>query len=242
MSQVNAAIIIPARYGSTRLPGKPLIEVKNKPIIQWVYEKAKQSKLAQSVIVATDNEQIYAKVKEFGGHVEMTSISHQSGSDRIAEIIRNNPEIEVAVNVQGDEPLIEPASIDKAIQALVSDADADISTLIRAIDDKEEINNPNIVKVVTDNQGKALYFSRSPIPYEREIGKAKYYAHIGLYAYTRKALLKMTQLPQAMLEESESLEQLRALQNGMTIKTVEVNYKPVGIDTPEDVEKFKSLI
>ena len=238
----KTAIIIPARYASTRLPGKPLIKIHDKTIIQWVYERASQSKLAQEVIVATDDERIYQSVKEFGGQVKMTASSHQSGSDRIAEIATDNPEMEIIVNVQGDEPLITPESIDEAINALISDKNADISTLIREITDKDEILNPNVVKVVTDNSGKALYFSRAAIPYERELGQIKFYAHIGLYAYRRESLLKMTQLKQTNLEKAECLEQLRALQNGMTIKTVVVNYKPIGIDTPEDVEEFKRYL
>jgi len=236
---MTIAIIIPARYSSTRLPGKPLIKIHDKTIIQWVYEKASQSKLAQDVVVATDDERIFQSIKEFGGHVKMTASSHQSGSDRIAEIVKENPDFEIIVNVQGDEPLITPESIDKAINSLISDKRADISTLIREITDKEEILNSNVVKVVTDNYGKALYFSRAAIPYERESGQTKFYAHIGLYAYRRESLLKMTELPQTNLEKVECLEQLRALQNGMTIKTVEVDYKPIGIDTPEDVEAFK---
>lgn len=238
----NAAIIIPARYASTRLPGKPLIKINGKTIIQWVYERACLSKLAQDVIIATDDERIFQSVQEFGGHVKMTSSSHQSGSDRIAEIAKENPDIEIIVNVQGDEPLISPESIDNAINCLISDKDADISTLIREITSKEEILNPNIVKVITDNSGKALYFSRAAIPYEREAGQTKFYAHIGLYAYKRNSLLKMTELKQTNLEKAECLEQLRALQNGMIIKTALVDYKPIGIDTPADLEEFKQRI
>ncbi|HSA07152.1 MAG TPA: 3-deoxy-manno-octulosonate cytidylyltransferase [Candidatus Gastranaerophilales bacterium] len=236
------AIIIPARYASIRLPGKPLIEIKGKPIIQWVYEQAKKSKLADSVIVATDDKRIFDAVKGFGGCVEMTSSEHKSGSDRIAEIAGNNPEIDIAVNVQGDEPLITPESIDKAIQCLISDKNADISTLIREITDKQEILNPNLVKAVIAKDGKALYFSRAAIPFEREMGHAKFFAHIGLYVYRRDALFKMTTLAQTDLEQAESLEQLRALQNGMIIKTETVDYKPLGIDTPEDIEEFKKIV
>jgi len=232
------AIIIPARYASTRLPGKPLIKINDKTIIQWVYERAFKSKLAQEVIVATDDERIFQSVKGFGGQVKLTASSHQSGSDRIAEIVKEDSDIEIVVNVQGDEPLITPESIDNAINCLISDNNADIATLIREINDKEEILNPNVVKVVTDNNGKALYFSRAAIPYERESGQTKFYAHIGLYAYRRDSLLKMTELEQTNLEKAECLEQLRALQNGMTIKTVLVDYKPIGIDTPEDVEEY----
>lgn len=239
MSNQNIAIIIPARYGSTRLPGKPLIQINDKPIIQWVYEKAKKSDFANQVIVATDDERICEAVKSFGGEVQMTSPDHQSGSDRIAEVIRNNPEIDVAVNVQGDEPLIRSESIDLAIKSLINDEDADISTLVRIIEDKEELLNPNVVKAVLANDRTALYFSRAPIPYERISGIVKYYAHIGLYAYKRDSLLKMTSLPQSDLEQAECLEQLRALQNSMKIKTAIVDYRPVGIDTREDLELFK---
>jgi len=239
---MSIAIIIPARYASTRLPGKPLIEVNGKSIIQWVYEKAKGSKLADKVIVATDDTRIFDEVKAFGGEVMMTSPHHNSGSDRIFEVMSANPEIEIAVNVQGDEPLITPESIDEAINALLSDKTADISTLAREIDAEEEVSNPNVVKVVFDNNQNALYFSRSPIPYIRNKNESKTYAHIGLYAYRKEALTKMTNLPQSSLELTESLEQLRALQNGMKIKTQIVDYKPIGIDTPEDVEEFKKIV
>ena len=239
---MSIAIIIPARYASTRLPGKPLIEVNGKSIIQWVYEKAKGSTLADKVIVATDDERIFDEVKGFGGEVMMTSTDHNSGSDRIFEVMAANPGIDIAVNVQGDEPLITPESIDCAINALLSDETADIATLIREIDDESEISNPNVVKVVFDNNQNALYFSRSPIPFHRNKNEAKTYAHIGLYAYKKEALAKMTSLPQSSLELAESLEQLRALQNGMKIKTQIVGYKPIGIDTPEDVEEFKKIV
>ncbi len=242
MHSGNIAIIIPARYGSTRLPGKPLLKVNDKSIIQLVWEKAIQSKYANKVIVATDNDDIYQTVKSFGGMVKKTSPHHQSGSDRIAEVVKNNPDIKIAVNVQGDEPLITSESIDSAIKCLVDDSSADISTLIRKIDDKSEVNNPNLVKVVTDVRGNALYFSRSPIPYERENASMDFYAHIGLYVYRRESLLNMTALAQANIEKAECLEQLRALYNGIKIKTVVVNYKPIGVDTPEDLDKLREML
>jgi len=239
---MTTAIIIPARYASTRLPGKPLIEVNGKHIIQWVYEKASQVKSAQEVIVATDDEKIFNAVNAFGGKAEMTSSDHQSGSDRIAEVADNHPDFEIVINVQGDEPLITPESIEKAIKALQEDNNADISTLIREISAEEEILNPNIVKAVIDKNFNALYFSRAAIPYERNKGEAKFYAHIGLYGYRRESLFKMRGLPQTSYEKAESLEQLRALQNGMKIKAIPVDYKPIGIDTPEDVEEFKNYL
>lgn len=238
----KTAIIIPARYGSSRLEGKPLIEVNGKPIIQWVYEKAQQAKLADMIIVATDDERIFNSVKAFGGNVEMTSVEHKCGSDRIREVAERHPEIAYIVNLQGDEPLIKPESIDDVARNVQQDEKADISTLIRILEKEEEINNPNQVKCIIDNNGFALYFSRSKIPFERNSGIAKFYGHLGIYGYKREALIKMTTLPQTPLEQTESLEQLRALENGMRIKTSVVDFVPVGIDTQEDLEKFKQVL
>ena len=237
----KAAIIIPARYGSSRLEGKPLLEVSGKPVIQWVYEKAQQSKLADMIIVATDDKRIFDCVTGFGGVAEITSENHKSGSDRIMEVVSRHPEIDYICNLQGDEPLIRPESIDAVIKNVIEDNNADISTLIREINN-EEANNPNLVKCVTDNNGFALYFSRSKIPYERNSGIAKFYGHLGIYGYKRKALETMTSLPQTNLEKTESLEQLRALENGMKIKTSVVDFVPVGIDTKEDLEKFRQIV
>jgi len=238
----QTAIIIPARYGSSRLEGKPLIKVAGKPIIQWVYEKAQAAKFADKIIVATDDERIYEAVKAFGGVAEMTSKDHKCGSDRIREVAERHPEIAFIVNLQGDEPLIKPESIDEVIKNVKEVEDADISTLIRVLTSVEEVKNPNQVKCVIDKNGYALYFSRSKIPFERNTGHAVFYGHLGIYGYKRDALLKMTTLDQSMLEKSESLEQLRALENGMKIKTSVVDFVPVGIDTLEDLEKFKTII
>lgn len=238
----KTAIIIPARYGSSRLEGKPLLEVLGKPIIQWVYEKAQAAKLADMIIVATDDKRIYDCVKFFGGDVEMTSTEHKCGSDRIMEVVSRHPEISYICNLQGDEPLIKPESIDDVIRNVKDDASADISTLIRVLKDEEEINNPNLVKCVIDNKGFALYFSRSKVPFERNSNIATFYGHLGIYGYKRKALESMTTLPQTPLEKTESLEQLRALENGMKIKTSVVDFVPVGIDTKEDLEKFKQIV
>ena len=237
----KSAIIIPARYGSSRLEGKPLLKVLDKPVIQWVYEKAQSSKLADIIIVATDDERIYDCVKTFGGNVEMTSKEHKSGSDRIMEVVARHPEIDYICNLQGDEPLIEPDSIDEVIKNIIEDDNADISTLIREIT-PDEAQNPNLVKCVKDINGFALYFSRSKIPYERNENVAKFYGHLGIYGYKRHALEKMTKLPQTILEKTESLEQLRALENGMRIKTTIVNFVPVGIDTKDDLEKFRQIV
>lgn len=239
---MTTAIIIPARYGSSRLKGKPLIEVAGKPIIQWVFEKAVKSKLADRVIIATDHEEILNTCLMFGAEAEMTSIHHNCGSDRIQEVLSRHPEINYVVNLQGDEPLITSDSIDEVIKNVKYDDKADISTLIRVLRDKKDIENPNIVKCVVDKDGYALYFSRSKIPFERNEGFATFYGHLGIYGYKRAALENMTQLQQTTLELSESLEQLRALQSGMRIKTSVVDFTPVGIDTAEDIEKFKQIL
>lgn len=238
----KTAIIIPARYGSSRLEGKPLIEVAGKTIIQWVYEKAQMSKLADMIIVATDDERIFNTVKAFGGNVEMTSTAHKCGSDRIREVVDRHPEIDYIVNLQGDEPLIEPSAIDEVARNVIEDSSADISTLVRVLTSAEDIDNPNLVKCVRDKNGFALYFSRSKIPYERNPICGEFYGHLGIYGYKREALIKMTTLAQTPLEKTESLEQLRALENGMKIKTSVVNFVPVGIDTADDLEKFKKII
>lgn len=238
----QTAIIIPARYGSSRLEGKPLLRANNKPIIQWVWEKASKSKGIDRVIVATDDERIYNACKEFGAEVEMTSTEHKSGSDRIAEVAKRHPEIGYIINLQGDEPLIEDSNIELVRKGVVEDETADISTLVREIKDMDEVNNPNLVKCIFDVNNFAMYFSRSKIPYERNEGKSKFYGHLGIYGYKREALFKMTSLPQTTYEMAESLEQLRALQNGMKIKIAVVDNVPVGIDTLEDFNKFKTLV
>ncbi len=236
----KTVIIIPARYSSTRLCGKLLKEVDNKPIIQWVWEAAKKSQLADEVIIATDSELIYDSAKKFGANVEMTSCEHKSGSDRICEVAKRHDEYNFILNMQGDEPQITPEVIDLAISTLVEN-DCDISTLVRQITQEEQIQDPNCVKCVFDNDFNALYFSRCPIPYERNKGEAKYYAHIGIYGYRRDSLIKMTSLEQSDLEKAESLEQLRALKNGMKIKVALTTLNPIGIDTQRDLDKFKNI-
>lgn len=238
----KTAIVIPARYSSTRLPAKPLLLVKNKPIIQYVYEAAKQSKLASEVIVATDDERIKAAVENFNGKCEMTSAKHKCGSDRIAEIANRHPEFDYILNLQGDEPQITPEVIDLAIETLIKDDNTDISTLVRKITDTNQIENPNCVKCVFDKDYNALYFSRCPIPFARNKEEIPYYAHIGIYGYKKDSLIKMTKLEQSGIEKQESLEQLRALFNGMKIKVAITDLNPTGIDTQEDYEKFKKLI
>ncbi len=238
----KTAIIIPARYASTRLPAKPLLEVKNKPIIQYVYEAASQSKLANEVIIATDDERIKKAAENFGAKCEMTKVDHKCGSDRIAEVALRHDNFDNILNLQGDEPQITPEVIDLAINTLTKDNNTDISTLVREITDENQINNPNCVKCVFDKDFNALYFSRCPIPYARNKNHSPYYAHIGIYGYKKESLIKMTQLNQAPIEQQESLEQLRALYNGMKIKVAVTTLNPTGIDTIEDFEKFKKII
>ncbi|MCQ2753876.1 MAG: 3-deoxy-manno-octulosonate cytidylyltransferase [bacterium] len=238
----QTAIIIPARYGSSRLEGKPLLKACGKPIIQWVWEKASKVPMVDRVIIATDDERIYNACKDFGAEVEMTSANHKSGSDRIAEVAKRHPEIGYIINLQGDEPLIEQANIELVIKGVKFDDKADISTLVREIKDEDEVINPNLVKCIFDVNNYAMYFSCSKIPYERNVGKTKFYGHLGIYGYKKEALFKMTELPQTTYEMAESLEQLRALQNGMKIKVAVVENVPVGIDTMEDFEKFKAMV
>ncbi len=237
----KTAIIIPARYGSKRLQGKPLLKVCNKPIIQWVWEKAIQVKSADIVIIATDNKEIYDCAKSFGANVEMTSEHHKCGSDRIVEVAEKYPEFSYIINLQGDEPMINTSCVEEVIKLLKEDNNADISTLISEIKN-EDVDDPNMVKCVKDINGYAMYFSRSKIPYERNMGIAKFYKHIGIYGYKREALFKMTKFPQPEIEQAESLEQLRALYNGMKIKTSVVEYNAIGIDTIEDFNAFKKLV
>ena len=224
------------------MPAKPLLEVNNKPIIQYVYEAAKKSKYAKYVLVATDDIRIKEAVEKFGGVCEMTSDKHQCGSDRIAEVANRHKDFDYILNLQGDEPQITPEVIDLAIEALINESDTDISTLVRKITSEEQINNPNCVKCVFDKNFNALYFSRCPIPYKRNDANAPYYAHIGMYGYKKESLIKMTQLEQTYLEKQESLEQLRALQSGMKIKVAITDLNPIGIDTIEDYEKFKKVV
>ena len=237
----KTAIIIPARYGSKRLQGKPLLKVCDKPIIQWVWEKAIQVKSADIVIIATDNKEIYDCAKSFGANVEMTSEHHKCGSDRIVEVAEKYPEFSYIINLQGDEPMINTSCVEEVIKLLKEDNNADISTLISEIKN-EDVDDPNMVKCVKDINGYAMYFSRSKIPYERNMGIAKFYKHIGIYGYKREALFKMTKFPQPEIEQAESLEQLRALYNGMKIKTSVVEYNAIGIDTIEDFNAFKKLV
>ena len=236
--------IIPARYASTRFEGKALADLCGKPMIQHVYERSKQASSLDDVIVATDDERIFNTVKDFGGKVMMTSPTHPSGTDRIAEVARSL-DMEVVVNIQGDEPLIQPAMIDEVVTPFMTDSSIVVSTLKRRIDSEVEYRNPNVVKVVTDDNGFALYFSRSPLPCVKSgewIPALRAYLHVGLYAYRKQFLLKYIQMPQSFLEQTEGLEQLRILENGYRIKVVETNYVSIGVDTIEDLHIARNIL
>jgi 3-deoxy-manno-octulosonate cytidylyltransferase (CMP-KDO synthetase) len=237
-------IVIPARLASTRLERKLLLDLNGKSILETTYRQASKSKLADKVCVATDSQEIFDHVKSFQGDVFMTSDQHASGTDRIAELAQKAHDWRIVVNVQGDEPFINPDDIDKAIEVFLHDPLAQISSLYHQIEQLDEINNPNNVKVVTNLNSEALYFSRLPIPYLRDpLNSASglaYKKHIGLYAYRRDVLMALSQLPVSFLERQEKLEQLRALENGFRIKMLEVKSAPIGIDTLEDYKKALS--
>ncbi len=240
--------VIPARYGSTRFPGKALVLIKDKPMIRWVYERTRRSSLVNRVIVATDDERIREAVASFGGEAVMTSRTHPTGTDRIAEVAANL-DCDIVVNVQGDEPLIQPEMIDEAVAPLASDPSISMGTLCRKIDNPAEAFDPNVVKTVFDRNGFALYFSRAPIPWNRDLWAGKkilfdmpavdgLYKHIGLYAYRRDFLLRYARLPQTALEEREKLEQLRALEHGHRIKVTVTRHESFGVDIPADLGKI----
>ena len=232
--------IIPARYDSTRFPGKPLANIAGEPMIKHVYQRVEDVKNLDKVIVATDDKRIYDTVESFGGRVEMTSKEHSSGTDRIAEVA-SSLESDLIINVQGDEPLIEPAMIEQAVDPFYCDDGLVMSTLKKKIESKSEVSDPNVVKVVTDREGYALYFSRSTIPYNQKQAN-DYYKHIGLYVYSKDFLLQFSNMKPTSLEKTESLEQLRALQNGYKIKVVETNFNTIGVDRPDDIERVEEII
>lgn len=243
---MKTAIVIPARYASKRLPGKPLLRTTGKYLVQHVYEQACRARQATQVLVATDDPRIQAAVESFGGGVVMTRTDHQSGTDRVAEVARGL-DADVFVNLQGDEPLIEPATLDLLPELLARDAAADMATLAVPITSAEQWRDPNCVKVVCDARGSALYFSRSPIPFVRD-GEPDFQAqpprflqHLGLYAYRRDFLLQLAQLPPHPLEQLEKLEQLRVLALGRRILVGQIREATVGVDTPADYERFVRL-
>ncbi|MEZ5401571.1 MAG: 3-deoxy-manno-octulosonate cytidylyltransferase [Bryobacteraceae bacterium] len=231
--------MIPARFQSSRFPGKALASLAGKPIIQHVYEKTLQSRVLSGVVIATDDDRIAAAARGFGAEVAMTRADHPSGTDRVAEAAALDS-ASIVVNIQGDEPLIDPAAIDSAARCLLDDPALPMATLAKRISHPDEITNPNVVKVVSALSGDAIYFSRNPIPYDRA-GGAVYFKHIGLYVYRRDFLLGYSALPVGPLEKVECLEQLRALENGFRIRVVETSYDSIGVDTPEDLETVSRL-
>ncbi len=245
MKGINSTAIIPARYNSTRLPGKPLIDLAGKTLIQRVYEQVKRSRLLTRVIVATDDSRIEQAVSGFGGDCLMTSTEHETGTDRIAEVARFI-DSDIIVNVQGDEPFISPDVIDAAIEPLLVDHELQMSTTCEPLADPQDLLNPNVVKVVMDAQKYALYFSRAPIPFPRDVylstgieavSVQSGYRHTGLYVYRRDFLLEYASWPRSPLEQIESLEQLRALEHGIKVKVVECKGNSLSIDTPQDLQK-----
>jgi len=236
----DVVIVIPARYGSSRLPGKPLLDIGGKPMIQHVYERAKEASFIDKVIVATDDQRIYDVVLKFGGECQMTDVNHSSGTDRLVEV-SESVSASIYINLQGDEPLIHPDIIATLAKYMLDNEAVEVGTLCHSITE-EESKNPNSVKVVVDNQNRALYFSRSPIPYPRSEFVAKYLKHVGIYAYRREVLQNYNLLPSSMLEQSESLEQLRLLEAGLEIRVLQVDSAPSGVDTPECLEKVRSIV
>ena len=242
--------IIPARYASSRFPGKPLVLIGDKPMIQRVYDQA--SKTLDLVWVATDDKRIYDAVSDFGGKAIMTSSDHQSGTDRCAEAVtkiyrETGKKIDIVINIQGDEPFIRPEQIDLLTNCFL-DKTVELATLVRKVEPGEDIFNPNQPKVILDSKGNAIYFSRTAIPYIRDAEKSDwsknhvFYKHLGLYAYRSETLKKITLLPRSLLEISESLEQNRWIENGYRIRAAITDWESVGIDTPDDLEKAKLLL
>jgi 3-deoxy-manno-octulosonate cytidylyltransferase (CMP-KDO synthetase) len=232
--------VIPARFASSRFPGKPLAVVAGKSMVRHVWERASRAACLSRLVIATDDQRILAEARSFGAEARMTRADHPSGTDRVAEVASTDP-ADLVVNIQGDEPLVDPAAIETAVRGMIEHPEAAMSTLKRRIRDGRDLADPNVVKVVTDVRGNAIYFSRFPIPYDRGAG-AVHYQHIGLYVYTREFLLRYPGLTVGPLERAERLEQLRALENGCCIQVVETEYESVGVDTPEDLERVSSLL
>lgn len=234
--------VIPARYASTRLPGKPLALIAGKPMIQHVYMRACEAQMPNEVIVATDNDLVFEAVENFGGHAIMTSPDHPSGTDRLAEVALKFPDVDVIINVQGDEPMIPAEIIDRLAKAFENEVDLKMATM-KVLMKEADYDNPAAVKVVTDTHGYALYFSRSLMPYPRnKTERYKVFKHVGVYAYSRDFLLQYAALAPTELEETESLEQLRVLENGYKIKVLESDFQGIGVDTPEDLAAVNALL
>jgi 3-deoxy-manno-octulosonate cytidylyltransferase (CMP-KDO synthetase) len=240
----NVIAVIPARYASTRLPGKPLASIAGRPMIQHVVERVREAKMVARVIVATDDERIKSAVEGFGGEALLTRTDHRTGTDRVAEVAAHVA-AELYVNVQGDEPLIDPGTIDAVVAEMLEDESVQAATPCSAIRRQNDIMDPNITKVVRDFDSNAIYFSHAPIPWVRDKGQpvaVKHWKHIGLYAYRRDALLEFPTLPPGELERVEQLEQLRWLENGFRIRVVETQYDAISVDVPEDIKRVEQLL
>ena len=229
--------VIPARYASTRLPGKPLLKVGGKTLVQWVYLRALQSTRLDQILVATDDERILRSVRSWDGNAVLTSDKHRSGTERVAEVAQG-VEADVFINLQCDEPALPPATIDRVCACFDGDPEVQVATACVPIHDPEEALDPNVVKVVTDSEGRALYFSRAPIPFARE-GKASFFKHLGIYGYRRRLLQKLSRLRPSPLERIEKLEQLRFLENWIPIQVATVDEDSIGVDTQEDLERVR---
>jgi 3-deoxy-manno-octulosonate cytidylyltransferase (CMP-KDO synthetase) len=239
---MNPLAVIPARFASTRFPGKPLHLIAGKPLVQHVWERVSRCRSLGGVVIATDDDRIAQVARSFGAEVEMTREDHPTGTDRLAEVALRRPEFSHLINVQGDEPLISPELIDSLSRTLISDAHLPMITAASPLEDEEAIANPNIVKVVLNREGNALYFSRSPLPYTRNTPLVPRYRHMGIYGYAREFLLQFIAWPPSPLELTESLEQLRALENGATIRVVITEETSPGVDTLEQALEVESLI
>ncbi|MDD5042153.1 MAG: 3-deoxy-manno-octulosonate cytidylyltransferase [Candidatus Omnitrophica bacterium] len=236
--------VIPARYSSTRFRGKVLADIMGKPMLQHVWERAKSSRMLDELIIACDDEIIREAAAGFGAKTVLTSREHACGTDRISEVV-NPLDVKVVINIQGDEPLVHPMMIDDVARSLLGDSSLNMATIMKRIDDPAQVADPHVVKVVTDKNNLALYFSRAPIPHRAsnsEVAEPVYYKHIGLYGYTKDFLFTYKNLPVSSLEKTEKLEQLRVLEEGFKIKVIETKYDTLSVDTPEDLEKLKVLL
>lgn len=240
---MEAIGVIPARYGSTRFEGKVLKDLCGKPVIQHVYERAKKARLLDDLVIAADDDRIIRVVESFGGKAVFTSKSHSTGTDRLTEVV-NAVDVRIVVNIQGDEPLINPIAIDDLVQAMRNDPGIVMATVVKKSHSLEEFKSPDVVKVILDEENFALYFSRSPIPTRLVPGKdgAWFFKHIGIYAYNKDFLFTFKKLPVSFLEQGEGLEQLRALEHGYRIKAIETKFETVGVDTPEDLALARELL
>lgn len=235
--------VIPSRYASTRLAGKPLLDICGKPMVEHVYRRAVLSEVFFRVVIATDDERIYNAAEKFGGDVFMTRADHPDGSSRVAEVARSI-DTDYVINIQGDEPMLDPRMLRELAEGIVRDPSADSATVCVPITNEKDFNNPNIVKVVTDQKGRALYFSRSPIPFRRNLTGCSVWEHLGIYAFTKEFLLKLVDLPPTPLMTAESLEQLRILEHGYTMAVIPTKYPSMGpnVNTEEDLQIVRNIL